>query len=245
MAPPLRTLSSSSVPAIKRGAHPFKPPGPAKKAKATESTSGASSNATRRTTSAPAKIKPGTNAKGKKPAAQIIDSDSSTDDQTTEDEFGEDITIDDNIERAISFTGNPGTSKNKDNNDDAMSITSSNLDIVLEAEPVLKARSGIDDSSDDEAIPGIPHPLLTRLVHESFTPASQAGPMKIGKDANSLLATYIDVFVKEAVMRSALRKKEDLEMDTGENGDDIGGLDDEWLDVGDLEAIAPGLVLDF
>lgn len=97
--------------------------------------------------------------------------------------------------------------------------------------------SNIGTEADD--IPLLPAPILTRLLHESFDDKQ----MKISKDANALMARYLDVFVREAVARAALAHKEHKE--SGEGLMDVDMDDDIWLDTRDLEEIAPGLVLDF
>lgn len=67
--------------------------------------------------------------------------------------------------------------------------------------------------------------------------------MKISKDANTLTARYLDIFVREAVARAALAQKERKESGETIVDDDMG--EDIWLDTRDLEEVAPGLVLDF
>jgi histone H3/H4 len=104
------------------------------------------------------------------------------------------------------------------------------------APPPQNPASAIGSKKDD--IPLLPSALITRLLHESFEDKS----IKIGKDANALTARYLDLFVREAVARATEVAKERKEMRQagGQNVDD--GL---WLDVHDLEEVAPGLVLDF
>lgn len=96
--------------------------------------------------------------------------------------------------------------------------------------------TAIGSKKDD--IPLLPSALITRLLHESFEDKST----KIGKDANALTARYLDLFVREAVARATEVAKERKEMREagGEKVDD--GV---WLDVQDLEEVAPGLVMDF
>ncbi|THZ96536.1 hypothetical protein D6C82_06995 [Aureobasidium pullulans] len=93
-------------------------------------------------------------------------------------------------------------------------------------------------ATTDDNIPLLPSSLLTRLLHESFDDKS----VKIGKDANALTARYLDLFVREAVARAAEVARERKEIkEAGGQGDG----DDVWLDVQDLEEVAPGLVMDF
>lgn len=104
------------------------------------------------------------------------------------------------------------------------------------APPPQHPASAIGSKKDD--IPLLPSALITRLLHESFEDKST----KIGKDANALTARYLDLFVREAVARATEVAKERKEMREagGEKVDD--GV---WLDVQDLEEVAPGLVMDF
>lgn len=88
-----------------------------------------------------------------------------------------------------------------------------------------------------DGIPLLPSPLVTRLLHESFDDKN----VKVGKDANALVARYLDLFVREAVARATEVAKERKE------AREAGGLEEQdvWLEVQDLEEVAPGLVLDF
>ncbi|KAK0737296.1 CENP-S associating centromere protein X-domain-containing protein, partial [Apiosordaria backusii] len=78
-----------------------------------------------------------------------------------------------------------------------------------------------EDEEEDER-ESIPPDLLSRIVHELF----EHKETKITKDANNALSGYIDVFVREAIARAAQKRR--------------GG----FLEVEDLEKIAPQLVLD-
>lgn len=103
-------------------------------------------------------------------------------------------------------------------------------------QPAHASAAAIGSKKDD--IPLLPSALITRLLHESFDDKTT----KIGKDANALTARYLDLFVREAVARATEVAKERKEMREagGQKVDD--GV---WLDVQDLEEVAPGLVLDF
>lgn len=52
--------------------------------------------------------------------------------------------------------------------------------------------------------PTIPPKLLTRLLHEHF----QNDKTKVAKDANNVVAKYVDVFVREAIARAAYERAE-------------------------------------
>ncbi|KAH8433540.1 CENP-X/MHF2 family protein [Aspergillus melleus] len=83
------------------------------------------------------------------------------------------------------------------------------------------------------AEPEIPPKLLTRLLHTHF----QNPKTKIAKDANAVVAKYMDVFVREALARAAFERAE-------VNGEGA-SFADGFLEVEDLEKMAPQLVLDF
>ncbi|KAJ4420716.1 hypothetical protein N0V82_004155 [Gnomoniopsis sp. IMI 355080] len=79
-----------------------------------------------------------------------------------------------------------------------------------------------DDDDEEEPEKTIPPDLLTRILHEFF----EKDGTRITKDANNAMAKYMDVFVKEAIARAAAER--------------TGG----FLEVEDLEKIAPQLLLD-
>ncbi|KAL4752462.1 CENP-S associating centromere protein X-domain-containing protein [Aspergillus terricola var. indicus] len=84
--------------------------------------------------------------------------------------------------------------------------------------------------------PLIPPKLLTRLLHHHF----RNEKTKIAKDANAVVAKYIDVFVREAVARAAFER---AEAQGGAGGG--GGIADGFLEVEDLEKMGPQLAMDF
>ena len=90
--------------------------------------------------------------------------------------------------------------------------------------------------SQSDGTPAIPQPLLVRLLHEHFADKKT----KIDKHAIQVLQKYFEVFLREAVARAKLRKKEDVEK--------VGGASDvdaSWLELADLEKVAAGMLLDF
>ncbi|KAG5288943.1 CENP-X superfamily domain-containing protein [Histoplasma capsulatum G186AR] len=95
------------------------------------------------------------------------------------------------------------------------------------------------ESSD----PLIKPKLLTTLLHRHF----QDDKTKITKDAVRALAKYVDIFVREALARASYERAE------GQSGksasrDTRGGARarvDNYLEIEDLERLAPQLVLDF
>ncbi|KAK3370864.1 CENP-S associating centromere protein X-domain-containing protein [Lasiosphaeria ovina] len=89
----------------------------------------------------------------------------------------------------------------------------------------VEEEDGQDDDDDDEEEDKpatVPPELLTRLLHEFFT----TDGTRITKDANSAVAKYMDVFVREAIARSAVERASG------------------FLEVEDLEKVAPQLLLD-
>ncbi len=80
--------------------------------------------------------------------------------------------------------------------------------------------------------PPIPAPLLARLLYENF----ENTDTQIQKGAMNLTGKYIEIFVREALAR-AKNERETAVKD--------GGISDGFLQVEDLEKLAPQLVLDF
>lgn len=103
--------------------------------------------------------------------------------------------------------------------------------------------------------PKIPAKLLTRLLHHHF----QNEKTKVAKDANTVVAKYVDVFVREAIARAAYERAETdsagggrrpadgfLEVCCCFHGWDAGRRDANCLlQVEDLEKMAPQLTMDF
>ncbi|KAJ5100014.1 hypothetical protein N7532_007015 [Penicillium argentinense] len=94
---------------------------------------------------------------------------------------------------------------------------------------IIEHNPSEDVASSD---PKIPPKLLTRLLHEHF----QNEKTKIAKDANAIVAKYVDVYVREAIARAAFERAET---------DNQSGRGDGFLEVEDLEKMAPQLTMDF
>lgn len=92
--------------------------------------------------------------------------------------------------------------------------------------------------SQSDPVPSIPQPLLLRLLHESFTDKNT----KIDKHALQVLQKYMEIFVREAIARAKHAKIEARGEEGGEDESELGGT---WLDLEDLERVAPGLLCDF
>ena len=109
--------------------------------------------------------------------------------------------------------------------------------------------------------PSIPPALLSRLLHASLssTPATVTlgqKPTRISKEAETAVAEYMKTFVREAIWRAkAVGEVEGGEGGRGPDADVLGvegeGVEgrsrggDRWLEVEDLERVAPQLLLDF
>jgi hypothetical protein len=78
----------------------------------------------------------------------------------------------------------------------------------------------------------IPAPLLARLLYENFEDSNT----QIQKGAMNLVGKYMEIFVREAFARA--KNERELSVKAG-------GISDGFLQVEDLEKLAPQLVLDF
>ncbi|OKL56036.1 hypothetical protein UA08_08711 [Talaromyces atroroseus] len=125
------------------------------------------------------------------------------------------------------------------NNDDESPSTSRSGSPLEEPDYILAEIVTNDRPRDIESgEPGIPPKLLTRLLHHHF----QNPKTKIAKDANDVVAKYIDIFVREALARAAYERAEG----NAANGDGAGrSVMDGFLEVEDLEKLAPQMILDF
>ncbi|KIV99750.1 hypothetical protein, variant [Verruconis gallopava] len=87
---------------------------------------------------------------------------------------------------------------------------------------------------DHDTSSALPPKLLTRLLYENFEDKN----MKIGKEAMKVLGKYVETFVREALAR-AIYEREDGDTELGKEASDG------FLQVEDLEKLAPQLLLDF
>ncbi|KAL9004443.1 MAG: hypothetical protein Q9188_002742 [Gyalolechia gomerana] len=90
-------------------------------------------------------------------------------------------------------------------------------------------------SGTQEPPPVIPPNLLTRLLHYHLE-KKEGGSTQIGKDANILVGKYMETFMREAIARAAFERSQ-VEQEAG--------MGDGFLEVEDLEKLAPQLLLDF
>ncbi|WYZ36800.1 hypothetical protein EsH8_II_000306 [Colletotrichum jinshuiense] len=86
-----------------------------------------------------------------------------------------------------------------------------------------EAEEGEEEQDADGPENSIPPELLTRLLHEFF----EKDDTRLSKDANAAAGRYMDIFVREAIARCVHERP--------------GG----FLEVEDLEKIAPQLLMDF
>ncbi|KAI0399222.1 CENP-S associating centromere protein X-domain-containing protein [Xylaria palmicola] len=94
-------------------------------------------------------------------------------------------------------------------------------DMDMDRETGASGQTKADDE-DVESKKTIPPELLTRILHEFF----EKDGTRISKDANKAVAKYMDIFVREAIARTAVEKGSG------------------FLEVEDLEKIAPQLLMD-
>jgi hypothetical protein len=87
---------------------------------------------------------------------------------------------------------------------------------------------------DDPDEHSIPRALITRILFSGF----QDKNTKIGKEALGIVEMYMRLFVKESIARTRQEAK-------NRDGASPGNINDDWLQVDDLEKIAPQLILDF
>jgi centromere protein X len=66
-----------------------------------------------------------------------------------------------------------------------------------------RANQAINVEEEPEPEKSIPKALLTRILHEFF--AKEA--TRISRDANAAVGKYVDVFVREAIARTAVEKR--------------------------------------
>ncbi|EXJ90052.1 hypothetical protein A1O3_03120 [Capronia epimyces CBS 606.96] len=93
----------------------------------------------------------------------------------------------------------------------------------------------ISKSVSGPSTTAMPAALIHRIMHSQFMAPDQTN---ISTDARALFATYVEIFVKEAIRRCVDEKKD--RQGVGEAAVDSG-----WLEVEDLERVATQLCLDF
>ena len=132
------------------------------------------------------------------------------------------------------------TSPNPSASDSAAEAASQSLSRspspISEPDFILAEVTHDDDNASDE--PVVPLSLLHRILHHNFRDKDKT---RITTDAKEVLGKYVEVFVREAIARSAYESQ-------GKGADDDDGnvgRDDGFLEVEDLEKTGVQLVLDF
>ncbi|KAL3448681.1 CENP-S associating centromere protein X-domain-containing protein [Aspergillus insuetus] len=202
-------------PAQKRRHLPFKPPSRASSTTGASKTSSSTSKSTTKKTTKPpttgASSKSKTSASSSKPANNRRKAKPSPPSDASDD---------------------AATSSDSDSEPRNLEPESNSAD---EADYILAEITHHKDPDTEDVIssePLIPQKLLTKLLHHHF----RKEKTKIAKDANAVVAKYIDVFVREAVARAAYERAE---------GGTGGGVGDGFLEVEDLEKMGPQLAMDF
>ncbi|KAH6644735.1 CENP-S associating centromere protein X-domain-containing protein [Boeremia exigua] len=145
--------------------------------------------------------------------------------------------------RATGASKKPGATTTKAGFQPAATVISSDEEDAQEEEDEFDALS--DDLMEDVPAPvpartveplttahPIPAPLLARLLHENFEDPNT----QIQKGAMTLTGRYMEIFVREALARAKHERARSARKD---------GFSDGFLQVEDLEKLAPQLVLDF
>lgn len=88
---------------------------------------------------------------------------------------------------------------------------------------------------DNDPPPTIPPALLSTLVHHHL-PSKKT---RISKDAMGVVGKYMETFIREAIARAAFERQQVKEA----AGKRTAG--DDFVEVDDLEKLAPQLLLDF
>ena len=107
---------------------------------------------------------------------------------------------------------------------------------ISEPDFILAEVTHDDNNASDE--PVVPLSLLHRILHHNFRDKDKT---RITTDAKEVLGKYVEVFVREAIARSAYESQ-------GNGRDDAGDSmrrGDGFLEVEDLEKTGVQLVLDF
>lgn len=94
---------------------------------------------------------------------------------------------------------------------------------------------GVPVPSQSGDIPSIPRALLLRLMHEHFA----SKETKIDKHALAVVEKYFEIYIREAIARSLLAKKEEVDNGAASQSEE------RWLEKSDLEKIVAGVVMDF
>lgn len=115
--------------------------------------------------------------------------------------------------------------------EDAPSSDDNTTHSIRREGPATTKQPAKSNQIDENKPPPIPQKLLTRLLYDSFEDKN----MKIGREAMNCFSKYMETFVREALAR-AVYERQDADGTLGGDG---------FLQVEDLEKLAPQLLLDF
>lgn len=111
--------------------------------------------------------------------------------------------------------------------------SSSTSRVVEDGSPSPDSSATVAQEAASQAHPAIPPALLSRLLHDNF----KNSDTRITKEAMTVVQRYIEIFTREAVVRSVLAKRQGNQQGQPK--------DDNFFEVEDLEKIVPQLLLDF
>lgn len=222
---------------IKRAKPAFSPPRP-KKSKTTTAPSTSNTSKRRSTNGAI-----GTKTSSKKPSNRSrkrarIDS-ASEEDEDDEDDYGDRSAL-----ALVDMQAGDGDDdedeeeEDEEDTDEAGFIddTARSISDVSEEPDMILAEITENDEPPSEPIP---EALVHKMLQHHFEKPEKT---KLSSDARSLVTKYLEVFVREAIMRSSYERQQ-REQDGDD--DDGGGGGGGFLEVEDLERAAVQLCLDF
>jgi hypothetical protein len=97
----------------------------------------------------------------------------------------------------------PGAKRQPEPTEDDSASDPFASEVEDEATTARQSPVNVRDEEAQTSDTGIPSDLLTRLLHEFFTKDTT----RISKDANASVGKYVDVFVREALARTAVEKR--------------------------------------
>ena len=118
------------------------------------------------------------------------------------------------------------------------------LDNSLDAspEPDFILAEVTHEEANSSTSASIPPDLLQLILHEHFqhTPKS-----KLAISAKQVISRYVDVFIREAIMRSNSERRGGEGAEDNEDNANAQVLSDQWLEVEHLEKVGAQMCLDF
>jgi CENP-S associating Centromere protein X len=132
----------------------------------------------------------------------------------------------------------PTSSESDSADESAVDSTSRSPSPTSEPDYILAEVTHNENAEENE--PRIPTALIHTLLNHHFKDKDKT---RISQDAKTTIGKYVDTFVRESIARSAFERQDKSAGDAAEALSGRG--DDGWLEVEDLEKMAPQLVLDF